>query len=267
MAVDRWLSVGDMDRLGRLDSPMHRLDARIKAVVTLAFIGVVVSFPRYEVSALTPFLLYPVVLASAGGIPTRAIVRKLLVAAPFALIIGIFNPLLDREPMAQLGTLFISGGWVSFTSIMMRFVLTVGAALALVACTGMYRLAAGLERLGVPRVFVVQLLVLYRYLSVLTDQGSKMVLAVELRSAGAPTRLRAYGSLLGHLLLRTMDRAARIHRAMVARGFDGEILTLRERALCRADLAFAGTCLLLFAVARRWNLAAELGALLGRTPS
>jgi len=262
MAVDRWLSVGDMDRLGRMDSPVHRLDARVKAVVTLVFIGIVVSFPRYEVSALTPFLLYPVVLASAGGIPPRAIVRKLLVAAPFALIIGIFNPLLDREPMARIGSLAISGGWFSFASILLRFALTVGAALTLVACTGVYRLTAGLERLGMPRIFAGQVLFLYRYLFLLADQGSKMARAVELRSMGKPMGLRVYASMLGQLLLRTMDRAARIHRAMVARGFDGEIRTLRTASIGRADLAFASAWLLWFAAARCWNLAAGLGTLL-----
>ncbi|HPG01028.1 MAG TPA: energy-coupling factor transporter transmembrane component T, partial [Kiritimatiellia bacterium] len=139
-----------MDELGRMDTPAHRLDARAKAIVTFAFIAIVMSFPRYAISALTPFLLYPIALISWGHIPPRHILKKMLIAAPFALIIGIFNPLMDHQPMAAIGPIVITGGWLSFASIMLRFALTVGAALALVACTGMYRLAAGLEQLGVP---------------------------------------------------------------------------------------------------------------------
>jgi cobalt/nickel transport system permease protein len=268
MGTANWIGIGRLDELGRLDTPAHRLDARAKAVVTLAFIIIVMSFPRYELSALTPFLLYPVTLLTLGRIPLRLILKKILVAAPFALIIGIFNPFLDREPVAALGPFVISGGWISFGSIMFRFVLTVGAALSLVACTGMHRLGAGLEQLGVPRVFVMQLLFLYRYLFVVADEGLKMMRGMELRSGGSRSlRLRVYGSLVGHLLLRSMDRAERVYRAMVARGFDGEIRLLRQSSFRPVDGLFIGGCLAIFLAARTWNLANGLGFLLtGMTP-
>jgi cobalt/nickel transport system permease protein len=263
MAIAGWIEIGRMDELGRMDTPVHRLDARAKAGATLAFVGVVMSFPRYEISALTPFFLYPFVLLAVGRIPARLILKKLLVAAPFALVIGVFNPLLDRQPLATVGPFVISGGWFSFASITLRFVLTVGAALALVACTGMHRLGAGLQQLGVPRVFVVQLLFLYRYLFVVADEGIKMRRAVELRSAGPHSlRLRVYGSLIGNLLLRSMDRAERVYLAMLARGFDGEIRVVRRSSFGWPDWVFVGGCLAFFAVARAWNLADGLGHLL-----
>jgi len=262
VAVADWIQIGRMDDLARMDTPVHRLDARAKAVVTFVFIGVVMSFPRHAISSLTPLLLYPVALVSLGRIPVRYLARKILIAAPFALVIGIFNPLLDREPVAAIGPVAISGGWVSFGSIMFRFLLTVGAALALVACTGMNRLGAGLERLGVPRVFVVQLLFLYRYLFVVSDQAAKMKRSAEIRSSGRPLRLRFYGSMIGHLLLRSMDRAERVYRAMVARGFDGEVRLLRPSAFRWSDAVFVIGWVLLFVSARAWNLADGFGRLI-----
>ena len=262
MVIAHWLDIGRMDELGRLDTPVHRLDARAKALVTAAFIGVVMSFPRYDVSALTPFFLYPLALLTLGRIPTRAILTKVLVAAPFALAIGVFNPLLDRQPVAAIGPFVLTGGWLSFTSIMLRFALTIGAALALIACTGMYRLGAGLERLGCPRVFVVQLLFLYRYLFVVAAEGGRMMRSVAIRSTGAkPLRLRVYGSLVGQLLLRAMDRAERVYRAMVARGFDGEVRVLRPTRWRATEWAFVCGWLAFFATARAWNLARVLGRL------
>jgi cobalt/nickel transport system permease protein len=263
MGAMGWLEIGRMDELGRLDTPVHRLDARAKAVVTLAFIGFVTSFPHYEISALTPFVLYPVLLVSAGRIPARHILKKVLVAAPFALAIGIFNPILDRQPVATVGSWVVTGGWLSFVSIMLRFALTVGAAMALVACTGIYRLGAGLEQLGVPRVFVVQLLFLYRYLFVVVNEGGKTMRGVRFRSVGTkPIPLHVYGSLIGNLLLRSVDRAERVYRAMIARGFDGEIRVLRRSSFRMSDWLFVGGCLAFFLVARIWNLAEALGQLL-----
>ena len=265
MGIANWIEIGRMDELGRMDTPMHRVDARAKAVVTFFFVAVVMSFPVHKVSALTPFLLFPMALVALGRIPARVILSKILLAAPFALVVGIFNPFIDRQPFTVIGPFTVTGGWMSFASIMLRFVLTVGAALALVACTGMNRLGAGLGRLGVPRVFVVQLLFLYRYLFVVADEGGKMFRSVELRSERArPLRLRTYGSLIGTLLLRSMDRAERVYRAMVARGFDGEIRVLQRSSFRWTDFWFMCGWLAYFIVARVWNLADGMGFLLTR---
>ncbi|MDO9542144.1 MAG: cobalt ECF transporter T component CbiQ [Kiritimatiellia bacterium] len=265
MGLEQWIEVGRMDELGRMATPVHRIDARAKAVTTIIFIIIIMSFPRYEVSALVPFLFYPLVLISLGRIPLGFIFRKVLMSAPFAFVIGIFNPFFDRQAAASIGPFVISGGWLSFTSIMLRFVLTVGAALTLVACTGMYRLCAGLERIGLPRVFVVQLLLLYRYLFVVADEGARMMRSLELRSAGlSSVRLVVYGSLVGHLLLRSMARAERIYQAMVARGFDGEIKIMQKTSLRLTDWAFLIGWTAFFVVARLWNLADYAARLLMR---
>ncbi len=250
-----WISLGRMDELGRLDTPVHRIDARAHIIATAGFIIAVMSFPPHTVAALMPFFIFPVVLMSLGQIPSSVIFKKVIIASPFAMVVGMFNPLFDREPAIALGSWVISGGWLSFVSILVRFALTVSAALTLVAITGMYRLASGLERLGVPAIFVNQLLFMYRYLFVLVDEGATMVRAVQMRSPGLRALpIKVFGGLTGHLLLRAMDRAGRIHQAMVARGFDGALRTGRERSLAVRDVMFVVGWLLFFAVARRWNL-------------
>jgi cobalt/nickel transport system permease protein len=260
MPIASWIEIGRMDELAQMDSPIHRLDARTKAVVTLAFIVTVMSIPSREVSMITPFFLYPIALTSLGRIPMRPLLKKILIAAPFALVIGIFNPLMDKEPVTSFGPILVTGGWLSFVSIMLRFVLTVWAALALVASTGMYKLGTGLERLGIPRLFVSQLLFLYRYLFVVSDEAAKMMRSVALRSGDkSHLRLREYSSLVGHLLLRSMDRAERIYRAMTARCFNGEIRTIHPSNCHASDVLFLCGCLLCFVVCRTWNIADGIG--------
>jgi cobalt/nickel transport system permease protein len=260
------LEVGRMDELARLDSPVHRLDARVQGLTTMLFILVVMSFPRYEVSALMPLFLYPVLLVVVGTLPVRPLLGKLLVAVPFALCVGLFNPLMDRQVMMVVGGVPVSGGWLSFASILVRFVLTVSAALILVSCTGIHRLCAGMERLGMPKVFAVQVLFLYRYFFVIGDEGLRMKRSVEIRSAGnRGLGFRVYGHLIGHLLVRAMDRAQRIYRAMVARGFDGEIRLLHTESPGWRDVVFAAGCSAYFLSVRTWNGAEWLGGLLIRS--
>jgi cobalt/nickel transport system permease protein len=69
MAMAGWMDLGKMDKLGRKDSRIHRIDARVKILVTLVYLGALMSFSRYEVSALIPFVVYPVALVAVGGMP------------------------------------------------------------------------------------------------------------------------------------------------------------------------------------------------------
>jgi cobalt/nickel transport system permease protein len=222
-------NIGYLERLSYQSTPIHRLDPRAKLLTSMVFIVAVVSFPKYAVGSLIPFILYPVALMALGNVPVRYLGKKILIAVPFAFFIGIFNPLLDRQVMVHLGPLAISGGWVSFTSIMLRFVLTVSVALILVAVSGFYQVCFAMER--ALRTF-------------------------DRRGMG----FGAYSSMLGHLLLRTLDRAQRLHLAMLSRGFDGEIRVLRPLRLHGRDVAFFLGWSSLFVLLRFYNVSHWLGA-------
>jgi cobalt/nickel transport system permease protein len=252
-----------LDAIAARPTALAHLDPRAKILATLAFIVAVVSFDRYAVAALLPFALFPVALAALGEVPLRLIGRKLLIASPFALMVGMFNPLIDRVPLVELSGIDISGGWVSFVSILLRFALTVAAALVLVASTGFHNVCAGLGRLGAPHVFTTQLLFLYRYAYVLAGEAARMSAARELRACGQRAlRLPVYASLLGHLLLRALERAQRIHMAMVSRGFDGDLRGTRPMRWRNADTIFVAGCGACFVLARSADLPHLLGGLL-----
>ena len=171
---ERYFAIGRLDRLSYGRTVVHCLDPRVKVVVTLLFLVTVVSFPPHEVAALLPFFLFPVLSLTLGGIPAGFILRKILVVSPFALMIGIFNPLLDTGTVVVIAGFPVSAGWISFVSILLKFVLTTGAALLLVATTSFPGICHALRRLGCPSLFVSQLLFLYRYLFVLVEEAMRI---------------------------------------------------------------------------------------------
>jgi cobalt/nickel transport system permease protein len=261
MRVDSTLfEVGGLDDLAGGSSAIHRLDPRAKVVTALAFVVTVVSFGKYEVSALLPLALYPVALMAAAGLPPVPLLKRLMLAAPFVLMVGLFNPLFDRVPVAHVGPVVLSGGVVSFISILIRFVLTVMAALILVATTGFHGVCHGLGELGVPRVFVVQLLFLYRYIFVLTDEAAHMVRAHAARAVGTRgLSMHTFGTLSGQLLLRALSRAERVHAAMSCRGFDGRVRLARRLRIGAPEAAFVLGWGAFFLLARLCNLSQLLG--------
>jgi len=262
------LDLKKLDLMANGTSAIHRLDARAKVLVTLVFVICVVSYSRYELTALLPYVVFPVAVVSLAGLPPSFILGKIALICPFILAVGIFNPFFDRELLLQIGPLGISGGWISFASILVRSVLTVGAAFILVGVTGFTTVCQALERLGMPQVFAVQLLFLYRYIFVLAEESDRATRARELRSCGKKGQeMHSFGSLAGHLLLRTWQRAERIHMAMLARGFTGKFHASRRSRFGAPEIRFILTWSALFIFLRLQNASELLGAIVMRLSS
>jgi cobalt/nickel transport system permease protein len=256
------LDIKRLELLANGNTPVHQLDARAKVLVTAVFTIAVVSFGKYELAALIPFFIFPAVMIARGNLPLQFIVRKLALLCPFVLVIGAFNPLLDRDVLVHFGSIGISGGWISFSTIILKSVLTVGSALILVGITGFAAVCQALERMGVPQVFATQLLFLYRYIFVLAEEGKRASAARELRSFGTKGRgISSYASLIGHLLLRTWQRADRIHMAMLARGFSGEFHGRRPSRFGCNEIVYSLGWTALFILLRVQNLSHLIGNL------
>jgi cobalt/nickel transport system permease protein len=256
-----WNHVKIFDELAAQTTVIHRLHPGVKLLTTLVFIVVTASFRKYDLIALLPLFLYPVVLISLAELPAGYLLKRLLIAIPFVLFVGIFNPLFDQTPLLQIGAVSISGGWISFISILIRVALTVLAALILIATSGMYEIAAMLLKMKIPRIFVVQLLFLYRYLSVLIEETSRTLRAYSLRSFHEKgLAFKVWGSLAGQLLLRTIHRAERIYQAMLCRGFTGEIHLWRPGKLRPKDILYFLGWSGFFVAARLYNIPEFLGA-------
>jgi cobalt/nickel transport system permease protein len=250
-----------LEALAGRNTVIHRADPRIKVLTTALFVVCVVSFDKYVISAMLPFALFLIVIMGMATIPADYLLKKLIIVSPFAIMVGIFNPLLDQQPIMHFGAFSLSGGWLSFLSILLRFCLTVSAVLILIATTGFNAVCMAMVKLGMPKIFAVQLLMLYRYIFVLIDEGLRMHQARTLRSFHTKAMgLKTFGHLVGQLLLRTLDRAQRIHLAMLCRGFDGTIRIRQTLQIAARDIigfAGCGAVLLLF---RTYDLPKILGS-------
>jgi cobalt/nickel transport system permease protein len=107
---------------------------------------------------------------------------------------------------------------------------------------------------------VIQLLFFYRYLFVLTDETERMVRAISFRASNSKIiGFEFFVTLIGSLLLRTLDRAERIYRAMCCRGFDGHIRMIRSMKISYPEIVFTCGWVLLFIYFRYSNLPLKLG--------
>lgn len=254
--------LGRIDTLASQSTAVHRLDPRAKVLATAVYLVCVVSVPPHDLTRLAPFAIFPLALAAAGRVPIGYLISRVLIASPFAIAVGVLNPFFDTRVVWSLGPVPVTSGLVSFASILARFVLTAAGAIVLVCTTGITEVGLALQRLGAPRILATQVVFLYRYLFVLAREGLTLSRARALRSVGRRgLGARVYAALLGHLLIRTVERAERIHQAMMCRGFDGRIRSARALTAMAHDIAFAVGWSTLFVLMRIVDVPVLIGRL------
>ena len=257
-----WAQLQEMDRICAQPSPIHRLHPLAKLAVTLCYLLCVVSFPRYQLSPLSVMLLYPVLLFQLAGIPVRTCFRKLWFVLPLICAVGIFDPVFDRRPLLRIGPFTLTAGMVSMATLMMKGIFSLMACFLLIATTPVDRLCAALRQLHLPALPLTLLLLCYRYLSVLLREAAVMSEAYALRAPGQRgIHFSAWGSFLGQLLLRSLDRATELYQSMQLRGFDGEFRHMPQQRLRPRDIAYALSLPCLFLLARQTDLPQLLGNL------
>ena len=259
------LALRQMDELAAADSPVHRLNPLCKLLVTVFYIVTVVSYPKYDLSGLVVMVLYPVVLFQAAEIPVSLCFRELRVVLPLVCAVGLVNPFLDHTPLLRLGALTITGGVVSMVTLMLKGVFSLMASFLLIATTSIDTLCAALRTLHVPDILTTLLLLTYRYIGVMLEEVSIMTEAYALRAPEQKgIHISAWGSFLGQLLLRSMDRAEALYHSMLLRGFRGEYFYADVPPWGVSGVVYVLFCTGAFLCARWVNLPVLLGSLFVR---
>ncbi|MBR6208847.1 MAG: cobalt ECF transporter T component CbiQ [Oscillospiraceae bacterium] len=257
--------LAEMDELAVRVSPIHALHPAAKLIATVAYILVTLSFDKYDLSGLVPMLLWPILLFALSGIQVRSCFYKLRIVLPLVMAVGLFNPFLDRTIILRMGTLTVSGGVISMLTLMLKGVYCLMASFLLMATTPIDNLCAALRQLHVPKMLVTLLLLTYRYIGVMTGELAVMTDAYHLRAPGQKgIHISAWGSFLGQLLLRSMDRAQELYASMLLRGYHQHFHYADIKPFRGRDALYLLGCLLFFFLLRSVRLAQLLGGLLVR---
>lgn len=219
--IEKSLMVLDSVAEGHGEGSLH-IDPRASVLVTVAYLCVMLSVPPTHIDLLLWFTLYPIIASAMFGKTYSSVFLQSLIVLPLVLLIGMFNPIIDKTEVVTVGGFKITHGWLMFIGIVIRGLLSMQALLILIKTIGFIGIVRALGRLGVPNFMTTQLLMVFRYIRVLIEEGLTMKAARDARSFGRKKlSLRQWGVMIGQLFLRSIERAERVHRAMLARGFNG----------------------------------------------
>lgn len=221
-------------------SPLSRLDPRWKLAGFVALI-LATALAR-SLPALGVAWLVVAVLVVLGRVPVGWLLRRLgPVAAALALLAGPLPLLLTgTPPLWEWGWLRVSQPGVEVAAaIFLRGLGVCALVLVLVATTRLHVLFHAAHALGVPGRLIQLAQLTLRYVGVLAAELRRLRRAALVRGFRLTASWHAYrtlGHLAGTLLVRGHERAQRVHRAMVARGFDGTFRSLHRFATRGLDV-------------------------------
>jgi cobalt/nickel transport system permease protein len=237
------------DRYHDATSFVHRLDPRVKVVVTIAFILSNALLPDGAWTAFGLAWLFLLFANALSNLGLEFTFKRSFVALPFALVAITVLFSIPGEPLTTFHFILwdftiTDMGLLRFESILVRSWLSVQMAILLVATARFPDLIHAFEHLRVPSILTTIVAFLYRYLFVLADEVFRLLRARESRSAAAAGsrsggsvawRAKVAGNMAGQLFLRSYERSDRVYNAMLARGYTGHLNTMNPHELHRVD--------------------------------
>ncbi len=246
------------------ESVLHRLDPRIKILLTLTFI--IVLFASTNPIGLTLSVVFIAVMYAIARIPARTILRSIKPIVPILIFTSVLNLFFytgQDEPIFSWWVLKItpSGIYYAITMGLRIICLIVGAGL-LTYTTSPIALTDGIERLLSPLArfhfpaheLAMMMTIALRFIPVLIEETDKIMSAqkargAQLDSGGLMARIRALIPVLIPLFLSAFRRAEELAMAMECRCYHGgEGRTrLRQLRITGQDILSTAVCLVVFA--------------------
>lgn len=251
------------ERFARTGGLLQSLDVRVK-ILTLLLLIVVAGLLR-TAGPLWLLSLLGVLLAFLSSVPVGFFLKRVWLFAPvFTAVIvlpAIFNVITPGDPLWVVFSLPDSYAWgpyripreIAVTRqglqggivLVSRVSASVSFAVLLMVTTRWSAILAGLRALFVPRVFVMTLSMTYRYLFVYLRLVQDMYRARKSRTIhrqSASVERSWVASRIGYLYVKSVEMSGDVYRAMLSRGYHGEVINLdRFRMLPRDYLWSAST--------------------------
>ncbi|WP_026651033.1 cobalt ECF transporter T component CbiQ [Butyrivibrio proteoclasticus] len=212
-----------------------------KLLLSVFYIIITVSFGKYDLVPLIIMSIYPIFGFILGELSFKDGLYRMRLILPLVLLVGIFNPFFDKNILfyiggtaaetgaAVQGGFAVTGGMVSMVTLMLKGFYSALSAYILIATTSIDDICYALRCLHMPKMIVIVIMLIYRYFGVMGAEAERIITAYKLRAPSQKgIHYKAWGTLVGQWLLRSMDRAEDVYESMLLRGFKGDFFTSKK---------------------------------------
>ena len=173
-----------LDDLAARDTWLNRLAPLPKLLAAVVYLAVTLSFGRYQLTGVLGMGLWPLLLLELADFTPGDALRAFKPVAVLLTVVGLCNLPFDRAVLLHAGPLSVTGGMLSLGVLLAKGLFCFLAVWVLIASTGMESVCAALQQLHCPRVLTTTILLIYRYIVLLLQEGIRIATAYALRAPG-----------------------------------------------------------------------------------
>lgn len=199
-----------LHNLAERDQWVNRINPLVKLLLTIFYIAGIMHLGKYCLKEAILGGILPLMFLVLADIPLiRAVYRVRWIVIMFFFM--------------GMGNMLFEGTLITFMVLVLKGAFCALAGYCLVASTTIEKICYAMRLLRIPAIIVTQIQLMYRYISLLLGEAWKLEQAYALRAPGQKgVHFKVWGSLLGQLLLRSIDRAKHVYESMLLRGYCGE---------------------------------------------
>ena len=243
----------NLDELASKDSPIHRLDGRIKLISTV-FIIVIAAFSNniFIPIILEIFLLIIIKIAKLSYIDSF---KRIALLLPFGVAIIIFQPFIHP------GNILWSYSWIKITDtglnwailLITRMIVSLTSIVILSSTSPMQQIVASFRRLKMPKDLAMILSIMVRFLFVFIDELAAIRKSQKSRNFHIHSKLTPYkwrikqeGYSIAMMFVKSYEQGERVYKSMISRGFSDKSDLFNEKtSLEKSDYIYISTIIIL----------------------
>ena len=206
-------------------SIVHQIPAHIKIIAGLLFIIVAVTTNISNWLAFIAFFVLIITVTQIAKLPIITVAKRSLIEIPFVFF-ALLMPFFGSGERFEVGSLNLyRDGLLAGASIVAKGTLGILVAINLSATTTAREILRGLEILKLPTPMIQIASFMLRYINVVNDEMQRMAVARASRGfeATGVKQWPVLATAAGALFIRSYERGERVHLAMIARGYQGDL--------------------------------------------
>lgn len=234
------ISLTELERESFRKSIVHRVDGRMKILMTLLIVIYAVSLPRMDAWNFQKLLIletYLVALLLLSRLELSYIAIRFAIALPFGLGIAVLQPFLRQPFIPEFTILFTLPFGLSATHegalfgaiIFGKFLVSITAVILISSTTPLSELVASARRLGMPKEMALLFTMMVRYLFVFSNmlgriRGAQKTRCFYLLNKKVPRiwTLQQIGYTISSMFIRSYEQGERTFQSMLCRGYNAE---------------------------------------------
>ncbi|WP_370574382.1 cobalt ECF transporter T component CbiQ [Methanomethylovorans sp.] len=257
------ITLTDIEKEAYKDSPVHRLDGRVKLLAMILIIIFTVSLPRVHEDNLMRLAfveLYLIALMALAKLNPVYVMVRFLAVLPFGLGIIVIQPFV-RQPFfgsfteypidLPLGLTVTYEGLAFGITLLAKFIVCISAIILLSSTTKMHDIVGAARQLGIPKEIALLLTMMVRYLFLFWSVLKRIRTAQKCRLFNIWNKkvrhrwiLEQIGYTISSIFVMAYEQGERTYVSMLCRGCgqNGNV-PMRSKDLKTSDVLFSVTTL------------------------